>query len=65
MQYKSWLIGLAVLGTVAACGDNDFERGLTGAAAGAVVAEATDNDPLVGAAVGAGAGVLSDDLLGN
>lgn len=65
MQYKSWMVGLFALAALAACGDNDFERGLTGAAAGAVVAEATDNDPLVGAAVGAGAGVLSDDLLGN
>ncbi|MBM7069565.1 hypothetical protein [Actibacterium sp. 188UL27-1] len=64
MQYKTWMAGLFVMAALAACGDNDFERGLTGAAAGAVVAEATDNDPLVGAAVGGTAGVFSDDILG-
>ena len=44
------------------CGDTDLERGATGAAIGAVAASATSNSPIVGAAVGAGAGVLCDNV---
>ncbi|MFQ6551666.1 hypothetical protein AAD018_004875 [Aestuariibius insulae] len=42
-------------------GDNDTERAVIGAAAGAVVADATDNDVATGAAVGGLAGVFCDD----
>lgn len=52
---------VAVLG-LAACGDTDLERGATGAGIGAVGAIALDADPLTGAAVGAAAGVLCDDV---
>ncbi len=56
------LIGVAAL---AACGDTDLERGVTGAAIGAVTAEVLDEDPLTGAVIGGAAGVISDDVLGN
>ncbi|MEM9342901.1 MAG: hypothetical protein AAGA87_07630 [Pseudomonadota bacterium] len=57
----SFIAVAAVLG-VSACGSNDLERGATGALIGGGLALATDNDPLTGAAVGATAGVLCDDL---
>ncbi len=60
MQAKPWIIGLALVFGLAACGQTDLERGASGAAIGAGLAAATDNDPLVGAAVGGGAGVLSN-----
>ncbi|PVA06555.1 hypothetical protein [Thalassorhabdomicrobium marinisediminis] len=49
-----------VAGLLAAC-DNDLERGVAGAAAGAVIADATGNDVATGAGVGALAGVFCDD----
>ena len=51
------------MATLAACGDNDVSRGVTGAAAGAVVAGATKNDVATGALIGAAAGVVSDDVM--
>ena len=52
---------LTVLGLLAAC-DNDSERGLVGAGAGAAVSAATGGDPLAGAVLGGAAGVFCDDL---
>ena len=52
---------VAVLG-LAACGDTDLERGVSGAAVGAVAASAVNGNVVTGAAVGAAAGVLCDDL---
>ena len=40
----------------------DGERALAGAAAGAVIADATDTNALTGAAIGALAGTYCDDL---
>lgn len=55
-------LGLTLaLGTLAACGNTDLERGLTGALAGGAAAQATGNDPGTGALVGATAGVFCDD----
>jgi osmotically inducible lipoprotein OsmB len=45
-----------------ACGSTDLERGVTGAAIGAVGASALGGDPVVGGLVGAGAGVVCDDV---
>jgi osmotically inducible lipoprotein OsmB len=45
-----------------ACGSTDLERGVTGAAIGAVGASVLGGDPLVGGAVGGAAGVLCDDI---
>ena len=55
-------IGLLALGAMAACGQTDTERGVSGALLGAGAAAATDNDPLVGAALGGTAGVFADDV---
>ncbi|MDU8943058.1 hypothetical protein [Ovoidimarina sediminis] len=57
----SFIAIVAVLG-LSACGDSDLERGASGAAIGAVGAAALDGDVVTGAAVGAAAGVLCDDL---
>ena len=56
------IIAMSVAATLAACGDSDLERGLSGAAAGAVAADVTDNDVGTGALIGGAAGVLCDDL---
>ena len=53
---------LALVVPLAGCLDNDTERALAGAAAGAVIADATENDVVTGAVIGAGAGAFCDDL---
>ncbi|PWG16003.1 hypothetical protein [Salibaculum griseiflavum] len=52
---------VAVAG-LSACLDNDLERGLAGAAAGAVVTDALGGDPVTGAIVGGAAGALCDEV---
>ena len=54
------LAAVSLLG-LTACLDTDLERGLAGAAAGAVIADATGGTVVTGAAVGGAAGVLCDD----
>jgi osmotically inducible lipoprotein OsmB len=44
------------------CLTNDTERGLAGAAGGAVIADVTGGNALTGAVVGGAAGVFCDDL---
>jgi osmotically inducible lipoprotein OsmB len=44
------------------CLTTDTERGLAGAAGGAVIADATGGNALTGAVVGGAAGVFCDDL---
>lgn len=55
------ILFIAGLG-LTACGSSDLSRGGTGALAGAVVAAATDNDPVTGALIGGAAGALCDDV---
>ena len=55
------ILAIAAMG-LSACGYSDLSRGGTGALAGAVIAAATDNDPVTGALVGAAAGSLCDDV---
>ena len=62
MQKTLTFAAIAAVLTVAACGDTDLERGLSGAAIGAVGAEITGGNAVTGAAVGGAAGVLCDDL---
>lgn len=52
---------LAVL-ALSACLDTDAERGLAGAAGGAVIADVTGGNALTGAVIGGAAGVFCDDL---
>ncbi|MAY86958.1 MAG: hypothetical protein CML02_09630 [Pseudooceanicola sp.] len=62
MQYsqfaKRGAIVLALLGGLAACGDDPTERALYGGAAGLGVATLTDTNPIVGTAAGAAANML-------
>ena len=60
---KIFTIGIfASVLALAACGDTDLERGLSGAAIGVLGAELVGGDALSGAVVGGAAGVLCDDL---
>ena len=47
---------------LAACGQTDLERGLSGAAIGVLGAELVGGSPVSGAVLGGAAGVLCDDL---
>ena len=62
MQKKLTFAAVAALLTLAACGDTDLERGVSGAAIGAVTAEVLGGNVVTGAAIGGAAGVLCDDL---
>ena len=62
MRKSTIMAAIAATLGLAACGDNDLERGVSGAAIGAVGAELTGGNAVTGAAVGGAAGVLCDDL---
>ena len=62
MQRSFIILAIAATLGLAACGDTDLERGVSGAAIGAVGAELTGGSAVTGAAVGGAAGVLCDDL---
>jgi osmotically inducible lipoprotein OsmB len=51
----------ALVFPLAGCLQTDGERALAGAAAGALIADATDNNVATGAAIGALAGAFCDD----
>ena len=57
-------VGLTVL--LGACNtgfiDNDAERGLVGAGAGALISDATGGSAVTGAVIGGTAGVFADDV---
>jgi osmotically inducible lipoprotein OsmB len=57
------ILGLVAVATaLAGCLDTDAERGLAGAAGGAVIADVTGGNALTGAVLGGAAGVFCDDL---
>jgi hypothetical protein len=57
------LLGLmACAAALSGCLTTDTERGLAGAAGGAVIADVTGGNALTGAVVGGAAGVFCDDL---
>ena len=63
MQKLSFFAVVAILGLSACSQGTDLERAMVGGAAGCVVGELIDNgECLVGAAIGAGAGALADDV---
>jgi hypothetical protein len=62
MQYAKYFLGFVVIAALAGCLDNDAERGLAGAAGGAVIADATGGSALTGALIGGAAGVFCDDV---
>ncbi|TQS72315.1 hypothetical protein ERN12_00405 [Rhodobacteraceae bacterium] len=47
--------------SLAGCMQTDGQRALVGAGTGALIADATDQNMVAGAALGAGAGALCDD----
>lgn len=55
------LVAAATLG-LAGCIDTDLERGLAGAAAGALLADAVGGNAFTGALIGGAAGATCDDL---
>lgn len=56
------ILAAAAVASLSACLDNDLERGLAGAAAGAVIADAVGGDPVTGAIAGGAAGALCDEV---
>ncbi|MEM6728664.1 MAG: hypothetical protein AAF618_09205 [Pseudomonadota bacterium] len=56
MQPIKLIAALATITFLAGCLQNDFERAAAGAAAGAVIADATDNDVVTGAIIGGAIG---------
>ena len=57
-MFKTALLVAILSTTLAGCMANDAQRVLIGAAAGAVAADVTGNDPLLGAGAGAVAGLI-------
>ncbi len=62
MSIVKLFTAVALVASVAGCMQTDGERALAGAAAGAIIADATDNNALTGAAIGGLAGATCDDL---
>ncbi len=61
MRLIKSFVALAAVGLLAGCLENDAERGVVGAAGGAVVADAIGGNALTGAVIGGAAGVFCDD----
>lgn len=57
------ILAATAVASLSACLDSDLERGIAGAAAGAVVADAVGVDPITGAIAGGAAGALCDELI--
>jgi osmotically inducible lipoprotein OsmB len=62
MSYVKFIAGLALVTAAAGCMQTDGERALAGAAAGAVIADVTDNNVVTGAAIGGLGGAVCDDV---
>jgi len=61
MLLKSMLMPPVLIG-LSGCLENDAQRGLAGAAGGAVISGATGGSPITGAVVGGAAGYFCNDL---
>lgn len=62
MPLRPLLLFLTLTGGLSGCLANDAERGLAGAAGGAVIAGATGGSPVTGAVVDGAAGYFCRDL---
>ena len=62
MSAKTLILPILAASLLGGCYTTDAERALIGGAAGAVIADQTDESVLGGAAIGAGAGILADDV---
>ncbi|MGD9918547.1 MAG: hypothetical protein AB7U46_11035 [Paenirhodobacter sp.] len=61
MRKTPIILALLAASALAGCMETDGQRALVGAAAGAAIADATDNNVMAGAAIGAAGGALCDD----
>lgn len=62
MHHFRLILAATAIVSLSACLNSDLERGLVGAAGGAVVAGATGVDPVTGALIGGAAGALCDNV---
>lgn len=62
MHFTKIFLGLALVTGLSGCLQTDGQRAIAGAAAGAVVADALDENIVAGAAVGGLAGATCDDM---
>ncbi len=61
-MHLKFILLLPVLFALGGCLQNDSQRGLAGAAGGAVIASATGGSPVAGAVIGGAAGFFCRDL---
>jgi osmotically inducible lipoprotein OsmB len=62
MPAKSMLLFIPVVFGLSGCLENNTQRGVVGAAGGAVIADATGGSPITWAVVGGAAGYFCHDL---
>ncbi len=62
MPFKPFLLLATLVAALSGCLSSDTERGLAGAAGGAVIGSATGGSPVTGAAIGGAAGYFCRDL---
>ena len=62
MKFVTTVGLLACAIALSGCMNTDAERGVVGAAGGAVIADATGGNALTGAVIGGAAGVFCDDM---
>ncbi len=62
MAFRSFLIFSAIAFGLSGCLASDTERGLAGAAGGAVIGGVTGGNPVTGAVIGGAAGYFCRDL---
>ena len=62
MQFKTPILAVTFALALAGCVQSDAERGLVGAAGGAVIASAVGGNAVTGAVVGGAAGYFCRDL---
>ena len=59
MRIKTLLLAATAVSSLAGCLQDPASRGLAGAAAGAILADATDNNAITGAVIGGLAGAAT------
>jgi len=62
MQFIKWAMAFAVVTSLAGCLNEDAQRGLIGAAGGAVISDITGGNAATGALIGGVGGLLCDDV---
>ncbi|MBW0157448.1 hypothetical protein OE699_03435 [Sedimentimonas flavescens] len=62
MRKYSVLVAVLAVSVLSGCYATEGQRALGGAAAGALIADATDTNVVAGAAIGALAGTYCDDM---